>query len=86
MGLLAQILHGSLHSFLKSATDDELKDAYEKERKKWLATGQNGDGEHSHVMKSINKEMSKREAKKREKNPYRSSDPDYRWTDKNRWE
>ncbi len=70
----------------KFAKDKKLADAYEKRRLTWLKNGQNGTGEKTRAMKILDKEMSRRSAKKWKKDPRRSKDPNYRWTDANRWD
>lgn len=37
-------------------------------------------------MKKLNEEINKREAKRLEKDSRRNTDPNYRWTDANRWD
>lgn len=83
MGLLRMI---RFWKFLHRASDAELADAYEERRLKWLANGQNGTGEKTYEMRCLDEEMYRRSSEKWNKNPSRSTDPDFRWTDANRWE
>ena len=76
----------SLDSWLTSASDEELSTAYETRRKEWASTGFGGDGEKTPEMKKIDKEMSRRSAEKWKSDPRRNKDPNYRWTDANRWD
>ena len=73
-------------SWLESASDDELSDEYEQKRQEWMKTGYGGNGEKTFEMKQINHEMSRRSAEKWENNPNRNRDPNFRWTDANRWD
>lgn len=73
-------------NWLESALDDELSDGYEQRRQEWARTGYGGDGEKTPEMKRIDREMSRRSAEKWENDPRRSKDPNFRWTDANRWD
>ena len=79
MGLFNMLLY-----IFKS--DKYLHDSYDKERKRWANTGYNGDGSHTRKMNRLDKEMCRRSAKKWKKDPRRSKDPNFRWTDANRWD
>ena len=46
----------------------------------------NGTGEKTPRMNRPNDEISKRVAEECENNPNRNRDPNYRWTDANRWD
>lgn len=72
--------------WIASASLEELKEAYEKRRIEWLDNGQNGTGEKTPEMEKLNSAISKKVAELWEKDPRRSKDPNYRWTDANRWE
>lgn len=85
MGLFGK-KKNSFGAWLKSATDQELADGYETRRLEWLKNGQNGTGIKTPEMQMIDREMSRRSAEKWEKDPRRNTDPNYRWTDANRWE
>lgn len=76
----------SLESWLGTASDDDLSDNYEERRQQWLKDGCGGNGEKTAEMKKIDSEMSRRAAEKWEKNPCRNTDPNFRWTDANRWD
>ena len=65
------------------ATDEELKEEYEKHRMAFL---QRGGGMPSPEMVAIGQEINRRASEKWKNDPRRSSDPNFRWTDKNRWE
>ena len=67
-------------------SDEDLEISYEKERQRWMNTGFNGDGSHTKKMNRLNKEISRRSAKKWKKDPRRNTDPNFRWTDANRWD
>ena len=71
---------------LKSASEDELSDEYEKRRLEWARTGFGGNGKKTPEMERINNEMSRRSAEKWKKDPRRNTDPNYRWSDENRWD
>ena len=69
--------------WLETASDKELSDGYEKRR---LAMLKAGAWEKTPEMKAIDREMCRRSAEKWEKDPRRNRDPNYRWTDENRWD
>lgn len=72
--------------WLESASDDELSDGYEERHQEWMRTGFGGNGEKTPEMKQIDREMSRRSAEKWENDPRRNRDPNFRWTDANRWD
>ena len=73
--------------WLDGASREELADAYEEERQQWIRDGFNGgSGEKSPKMKILNKEISKRVEEEWEKDPSRNREPNFRWTDANRWD
>ena len=72
--------------WIENASDDELSDGYEERRQEWARTGFGGNGEKTPEMKRIDREMSRRSAEKWENDPRRNTDPNYRWTDANRWD
>lgn len=85
MGLFRKKKNNFL-AWLQSATDQELADGYESRRLEWLKNGQNGTGIKTPEMQMIDQEMSRRSAEKWEKDPRRNTDPNFRWTDANRWD
>lgn len=86
MGLFSKLFKDDLGDFIKNSSDDELDRAYEDRRLEWLANGQNGTGEITHEMKRISDEISRRSAERWHSAPRRNNDPNYRWTDSNRWD
>lgn len=76
----------ALEEWMKTASDSELAEEYERRRQEWMKTGFNGNGEKTPEMEKLNREMSRRSAEKWEKDPRRNRDPNYRWTDANRWD
>lgn len=72
--------------WVSNATDDELDTGYEERRLQWAKDGYGGNGEKTPEMKKIDEEMSRRAAERWENDPRRNTDPNYRWTDANRWE
>lgn len=72
--------------WLEAASDDELSDSREERRQEWIRTGFGGNGEKTPEMERIDREISRRSAEKWEKDPRRNTDPNYRWTDANRWD
>lgn len=76
----------SFIAWLQSATDQELEDGYESRRLEWLTNGQNGTGIKTLEMQMIDREMSRRSAEKWANDPRRNTDPNFRWTDANRWD
>lgn len=66
---------------------EELSTAYEVERQQWIQDGFNGGtSKKTPKMNRINEEINKRVAEERENNPRRNHDPNFRWTDANRWD
>lgn len=87
MGWFKDLFKSDFEKWVEGATHEELNDAYEVERQKWIKGGFNGGtGERSFEMERINTEINKRVAEEWEKNPKRNLDPNYRWTDANRWD
>lgn len=86
MGVFSSLLKNSFDNWLENASDSELSDGYEERRQAWVKSGFGGDGEPTREMKSINNEMSRRSAEKWKKDPKRNRDPNFRWTDANRWD
>lgn len=73
-------------NWVKNASDEELEEGYEERRKEWAKNGFGGNGEKTPEMKRIDREISDRMAVKWENDPRRNRDPNYRWTDANRWD
>ena len=87
MGFLSDLFKSSFEKWVESASHEELSDAYEEERQQWIKDGIcGGTGEKTPKMKRLNTEISKRAAEEWENNPNRNRDPNYRWTDANRWD
>lgn len=84
---LGDLFNGNFNKWLKNASDKELDDEYEKERQKWIKEGFNhGTGRYTKKMIKIGEETSRRSAERWKNDPRRSKDPNFRWTDENRWE
>lgn len=85
MGLIGKFFRSIVTSidWTITASTSELEDGYEKRRRVWL---KKGGGDKTREMEKINRELSKRNAKEWEKDPRRSKDPNFRWTDANRWD
>lgn len=66
-----------------TASKNVLEERYEQRRRVWL---KKGGGDKTREMLRIERELNKRAAKEWEKDPRRSKDPNYRWTDANRWD
>ena len=87
MGFFSSLFKSAFETWLESASDDELSEGYEKRRQQWIKYGFNGGtGEKTPEMKRIDREMSRRSAEKWENDPRRNRDPNFRWTDANRWD
>ena len=87
MGFFDKLFRSSFENWVNSASHEELSDAYEKERQQWIKDGYcGGTGEKTAKMKRLDKEISKRVAEEWEHNPHRNTDPNFRWTDSNRWD
>ena len=79
-----ELFKSDFDRFLETASLQELKDAYEERRLKWLKTTKTG--EKTYEMKKLDAEISKRSYEKWLKNPNRNTNPNYRWSDANRWD
>ena len=87
MGLFDNLFKNSFEKWVEGASYEELYEAYEEEQQQWRKAGFNGGtGEKTSKMKRLDSEISKRVAEKWEKDPSRNTDPNYRWTDANRWD
>lgn len=86
MGFLKFLFKDSFEDWLKNATDQELDEGYEKRRQTWIKDGCGGTGDKTIEMKKIDNEISRRSAEKWKSNPKRNSDPNFHWTDANRWD
>jgi hypothetical protein len=71
----------SLLDWLKSATKEELEEAHEKLRIDFLKTGIK-----EYPMEQISQELGNRGAEEWFRHHPRNVDPNYRWTDANRWD
>ena len=84
--LIKSCYGNSFEEWVKTASDQELYDEYEKRRQEWMKTGFGGNGEKTPEMKLIDREISNRAAEKWKNDPRRNRNPNYRWTDANRWD
>jgi hypothetical protein len=71
----------SFPDWLKNATKEELEEVYEKLRLKFCETGIKPPG-----MEQISQELGDRGAKEWFKNHPPNTNPNFRWTDANRWD
>ena len=86
MGFFSDLFKTAFDKWLETASYEELSDNYEERRQQWMKDGFGGNGERTPEMKRIDREMSRRTAEKWEKDPRRNTDPNFRWTDANRWD
>jgi len=86
MGFFSDLFKTAFDKWLETASYEELADNYEERRQQWMKDGFGGNGERTPEMKRIDREMSRRTAEKWEKDPRRNTDPNFRWTDANRWD
>lgn len=86
MGFFSDLFKTAFDKWLETASYEELADGYEERRQQWMKDGFGGNGERTPEMKRIDREMSRRTAEKWEKDPRRNTDPNFRWTDANRWD
>ena len=86
MGFFSDLFKTAFDKWLETASYEELADNYEERRQQWMRDGFGGNGERTPEMKRIDREMSRRTAEKWEKDPLRNTDPNFRWTDANRWD
>lgn len=87
MGFFGNLFKSEFEKWVEGASPEELSDAYEEERQDWIKNGFNGGtGENTPKMNRLNKEISKRVAEEWQNDPRRNKDPNFRWTDANRWD
>lgn len=86
MGWLSNLFRDELDNLIENGSYEELSDEYERRRQEWVRDGYGGNGEKTPEMKRLDREMSRRSAEEWEKDPRRNRDPNYRWTDANRWD
>lgn len=87
MSFLSNMFKSEFEKWVEGASKEELSDAYEDERQKWIREGYNkGTGEKTQKMKRLDKELSKRVDEEWKNDPRRSKDPNFRWSDANRWD
>lgn len=87
MGLFGNLFKSKDEKWMENASQEELSDAYEEERQRWIKEGyNNGTGEKTQRMNRLNEEINKRVADEWENDSRRNKDPNYRWTDANRWD
>lgn len=87
MSLFGNLFKSTFEKWVENASHEELSEAYETERQQWIKDGFNGGtGEKTAKMNRLNDEINKRVAEEWENNPKRNKDPNYRWTDANRWD
>ena len=87
MGLFSNLFKCGFEKWVEKASLEELSEAYEEERQKWIREGYNREtGEKTVKMKRLDSEISKRAVEEWKNNPRRNTDPNFRWTDANRWD
>ena len=87
MGFFGNLFKSEFEKWVEGASPEELSDAYEEEIQDWIKNGfDGGTGEKTPKMNRLNKEISKRVAEEWENDPRRNKDPNFRWTDANRWD
>lgn len=84
--ILSKSNNDEFQDWLQNASDDELSDGYEQRRQQWANDGYAGNGEKTPEMKQIDREIRRRAAEKWENDSQRNRDPNFRWTDANRWD
>lgn len=83
MGFFSELFKSSFEKWVEHVSQEELSAAYEKERLQWI---ENGAGNRTPKMLRLDKEISKRVADEWENDPRCNRDPNFRWTDANRWD
>lgn len=71
---------------IKTMTDDQLRELYEKRRIEWINNGFNGTGDITYEMRKISEEMNLRAGERAKNDPNRNTTPNYHRSDANRWE
>jgi hypothetical protein len=84
MGLFSDLFKSEFEKWVESASHEELADAYEAERQEWIKSGETG--QKTPKMYRLNEEINKRVAEEWENDPNRNRDPNFHWTDENRWD
>ena len=80
--ILNSLLRDDIDELIAHGTDEELHSAYDELR----VTDFYKTGKMSVNMKRLSDEMTRRANERWMHNPNRNTDPNYRWTDANRWE
>ena len=81
MSFFGNLFKSEFEKWVEGASHEELSDAYEEERQKWIREGYNGGtGEKTSKMNRLNDEISQRVAEEWENDPRRNKDPNFRWT------
>ena len=76
MGLFGNLFKSEFEKWVEGASHEELFEAYEEERQKWIREGYNGGtGEKTAKMNRLNTEISKRVAEEWENDPRRPKFP-----------
>ena len=79
MGFFGNLFKSGFEKWVEGDSHEDLSD--------WIKNGFNGGtGEKTPKMKRLDKEISKRVAEEWENDPRRNKDPNFRWTDANRWD
>lgn len=87
MGFFSNLFKSKFEKWVENASHKELSDAYEVERQNWIKNGFNGGtGKKTPIMERLNAEINKRVEEEWKNDPRRNKDPNYRWTDINRWD
>lgn len=71
---------------IKTMTDDQLRELYEKRRIEWLNNGFSGTGDITYDMRKISEEMNLKAGERAKNDPNRNRTLNYHWSDGNRWE
>ena len=90
MGLFGNLFKkdgkSEFEEWVEGASYEELSEVHETERQDWIKNGYNNrTGEKTGKMNRINDEINKRVEKEWENDPRCNKDPNFRWTDANRW-
>ena len=87
MGFFGNLFKSEFDKWAEGDSHEEVSEAYEEERLDWIKNGFNNEtGEKTDKMNKLNDEIIKRVTKEWENDPRRNRDPNFRWTDVNRWD
>lgn len=86
MSFWKEIFKSAFDKWLENVSYEELAEGYEERRLRWQKDGFGGNGQPTYEMRKINAAMRKITEERWINDPRRNKDPNFRWSDANRWE